>query len=468
MGINGLLSAAVNLITADILWQAANRNEERNSPRAHSAWSLVRGYSCFRGSARQFAHGVVQIAHTLSESLKSRVIVGYVRPMRRLFTVSLGALVGALAFVPAVVVAPAAQAGEIQHLKIISDPCGSASSQYLEFGTVVGDRDNTGKGAEKFRFEVHDGSGELTGSLTHLTTPGWSNDFGRVQVGFREAAVNPITATAVSAAGNGYDEQFLASAELYCANLPGSIVTTPAHLTYPDAADVSDTLVPFVEELAGSPVTYSVGTPPASGALAVNPDGTFTYQWGAASTVSFDVTVRNAAGQQQVLPVTLKRPMSAPIVLTPSATEVTFGDPVSIAARVAGGNTELLPTGTVTFSGEGDGESWVEDVGPDSVATLDFEELPVGIHTFSASYSGDSNYGASVSDAVTDTVTAKEEPGTGEPECAEGEALNEAGECVTTGTEVKAARAKTLAGERRRSRCQTLTRITLSLGRRSP
>lgn len=37
--INGLLSAAVNLITAVILWQAASRNEERNGPRAHSDWS---------------------------------------------------------------------------------------------------------------------------------------------------------------------------------------------------------------------------------------------------------------------------------------------------------------------------------------------------------------------------------------------------------------------------------------------
>lgn len=367
--------------------------------------------------------------------------------MRRLFTVSLGALVGALALVPTVVVAPAAQAGEIEHLKIISDPCGSASSQYLEFGRIVADRDNTGKGAEEFRFEVHDGSGERTGGLTYVTPPGRPFDFGRVQVGRREATVNPITATAVSVAGNGYDEQFLASAELYCANLPGSIVTTPANFTYPDAADVTDTLVPFVDELADSPVTYSVGTPPASGAVAVNPDGTFTYQWGAASTVSFDVTVRNAAGQQQVLPVTLKRPMSAPIVLTPSAAEVTFGVPVSIAARVAGGDTELLPTGTVTFTGEGDGQSWAETVGPDGVATVDFEELPVGIHTFSASYSGDSNYGASVSDAVTVTVAAKEEPGTGEPECAEGEALNEAGECVTTGTEGEGGEGENPGGE---------------------
>ena len=366
--------------------------------------------------------------------------------MRRLFTVSLGALVGALAFVPAVVVAPAAQAGEIEQLSISADSCGSGPV-ILKAGNLVADRDNRGDGLEQFVFTFHDGVRMLDRSLTYGTYVGRSGSY---TYWFQElwgATVNPFTATAVSAAGNGYDEQFLASAELYCANLPGSIVTTPAHLTYPDAADVSGTVVQFVEELAGSPVTYSEGTPPASGALAVNPDGTFTYQWGAASTVSFDVTVRNAAGQQQVLPVTLERPPWSTVVLAASAAEVTFGDPVSIAARVAGGNTELLPTGTVTFSGEGDGESWVEDVGPDSVATVDFEELPVGIHTFSASYSGDSNYGASVSDAVTVTVTAKEEPGTGEPECAEGEALNEAGECVTTGTEGEGGEGENPGGE---------------------
>ncbi|WP_198141875.1 Ig-like domain-containing protein [Leucobacter komagatae] len=251
----------------------------------------------------------------------------------------------------------------------------------------------------------------------------------------------------MSVAGNGLEELPLQSGELYCPNLPGSIVTTPADLTYPDATDVWASFEPFVAERSGSKVTYSVRTEPTTGTLDVLPNGFFIYQWGAASTVSFEVTVRNAAGQESALPVTLKRLMPSPVVLTSSATEVTQGDSVSIAARIEASDTALLPTGTVTFTGEGDGQSWAEDLGPDGVASVDIDDLPAGVHTFRASYSGDSNYAASVSEAVTVTVAAKEEPGTGEPECAEGEALNEAGECVTTGTEGEGGEGENPGGE---------------------
>lgn len=207
------------------------------------------------------------------------MIVGCVRPMRRLFTVTLGVLVGVLAFVPAAVVAPAAQAGEIEQLSISADSCGSGPV-ILKAGNLVADRDTSGSRQEDFVFTFHDGARPLDASLIFGTSVGRSGSYTYSFQQLWGATVNPITVTAVSPAGNGYEELFLDSAELYCADLPGAIVTTPAHFTYPDAADVSGTLVPFVEELAGSPVTYSVGTPPASGALAVNPDGTFTYQWG--------------------------------------------------------------------------------------------------------------------------------------------------------------------------------------------
>ena len=354
--------------------------------------------------------------------------------MRRLFIVTLAALAGALLFVPVGVVAPAAHASETGEFSLTPDSCAPHGVGAVVKGFVAA-RDNTGRSYEDLRFDFRDGAGALTDPLFHGGKLGGNATFILRHGGTRVAAANPITLTVTSVAGNGYPELLVASDEMYCANLPGSIQATPALQFHPYAAVAQSSLARFVEELSGSPLTFLTKTSPATGVLEVAPNGDYTYVWGERAEVSFDVTVRNGAGVEAVLPVTLVRSRSPHISITPSATQLTFGDPLSISARVGIENVVPTPTGSVTFTSHGLSQSWHEPVDGGGWATLVLADLPVGDHVFSVVYHGDGEHLPAMSERVGVTVVAKAGPGTGETDCGEGETLNAEGVCVTTGTD---------------------------------
>jgi hypothetical protein len=82
------------------------------------------------------------------------------------------------------------------------------------------------------------------------------------------------------------------------------------------------------------------------------------------------------------------------------------GQDVTLTATVAAQNSELgVPTGTVTFYCDGSalGTGTIDGNG---VATLSVSGLAVGDHTITAVYNGDTTFGTSTSDDLTQTVTA--------------------------------------------------------------
>jgi hypothetical protein len=79
-----------------------------------------------------------------------------------------------------------------------------------------------------------------------------------------------------------------------------------------------------------------------------------------------------------------------------------FGQSVTFTATVTP-QTQGTPTGTVTFS---DGsQQLAQSTLSGGTATLSTSGLAIGSHSITASYSGDSNYAASVSTALTQVVT---------------------------------------------------------------
>ncbi|HUJ95496.1 MAG TPA: FG-GAP-like repeat-containing protein [Terriglobales bacterium] len=91
------------------------------------------------------------------------------------------------------------------------------------------------------------------------------------------------------------------------------------------------------------------------------------------------------------------------LALTSSPNPSSYGQPVTLTATV-GGSARVAPTGTVTFTDGGTvvGSGSVDGNGD---ATLVLPALTAGTHVFQASYSGDTNFLASTSSTLTQTVT---------------------------------------------------------------
>jgi autotransporter-associated beta strand protein len=91
--------------------------------------------------------------------------------------------------------------------------------------------------------------------------------------------------------------------------------------------------------------------------------------------------------------------------LTSSPNPSAFGQPVVFTATVAGKPPTTVPTGTVTFK-EGDTVLSVVALDSHGKAVYSTPGFDVGQHTITASYESDLNFVASMSGAVTQTVTS--------------------------------------------------------------
>jgi large repetitive protein len=93
--------------------------------------------------------------------------------------------------------------------------------------------------------------------------------------------------------------------------------------------------------------------------------------------------------------------------LTSSASTTVFGQPVTFTATVApNAPTSIVPSGTVVFDVNGVAASGPIALNGSGVATFTTSTLSVGMPVVTAIYSGDHNFAASTSNAVTQTITA--------------------------------------------------------------
>ena len=97
-------------------------------------------------------------------------------------------------------------------------------------------------------------------------------------------------------------------------------------------------------------------------------------------------------------------------VLTSSTTALAAGQPVTLTDTLSTVNG-VVPTGTVTFY-NGSAALGTGTINASGVAALTTRSLPVGTDTVTSSYGGDSNYTATGSSAVTETVSKASASGT--------------------------------------------------------
>jgi hypothetical protein len=98
-------------------------------------------------------------------------------------------------------------------------------------------------------------------------------------------------------------------------------------------------------------------------------------------------------------------PVATTTSLSASSTQATSGQAITFTAAVAPKSGSGVPTGTVTFN---DGATQLGTVSLNSSgsAALDTSTLSVGSHLIAATYSGDANFAASTSAAVSITISA--------------------------------------------------------------
>ena len=145
---------------------------------------------------------------------------------------------------------------------------------------------------------------------------------------------------------------------------------------------------------SGTPVVLNNGT--ASITLNGLPSGTNTVT----ATYSGDNTYASSTGTPLSVVVV---PAATSTTLTSSATSATAvppGTSITLTATVASSLTSPKPTGTVTFSA-GSNVLGTVPVNTAGVATLTSTNFPVGTYTIVATYSGDTGFAGSTSNAVT-------------------------------------------------------------------
>jgi hypothetical protein len=141
-----------------------------------------------------------------------------------------------------------------------------------------------------------------------------------------------------------------------------------------------------------------------SGALSSTGVATFATSTLSAGTHSIVAAYQGDANDQPASSSTLQQVVerSSSITLTSSQNPLQTLSPVTITATVANGGT-TVPTGTVTFMQDTVAVATTA-LNAAGVATLPIATLPVGTHTFTATYSGDTIDLASSSPTLSETV----------------------------------------------------------------
>lgn len=193
------------------------------------------------------------------------------------------------------------------------------------------------------------------------------------------------------------------------------VATTTTLSASPSAPNFgqSITLTATVTVASGTPtgtIVFYDGSTAISGAVSLNASGVATYSTSTLSATSHSLSAyytpaMGSVFQSSVGYLTLSvtnNGATSTTVLTSSKSSANLGQSITFTATVTSNGTQ--PTGAVTFYANGNslgGGSLTS-----GVATLVTSTLPIGTNTINASYGGDSNNLASVSSAVTVTVSA--------------------------------------------------------------
>jgi len=243
-------------------------------------------------------------------------------------------------------------------------------------------------------------------------------------------AANPVFTSTITGALPGDVFTVNYSTTATATSLPGAYPIT-ATVTGTNAASYNIVIVPGTLAITQAVLTatansftraYGAANPAFTGTItgAVNGD-VFT------ETFTTTATATSPAGVYAIVPVVTGTNLAnyiltvVPGVLTISQTGVTvllqasstttpYGSPIVLTAALTGSNN-IVPTGNVLFY---DGAILLGTVtSSNGVATLTVSTLAAGVHTLIANYAGDPNYGPTVSNQVTETITGTGGGGTG-------------------------------------------------------
>ncbi len=197
----------------------------------------------------------------------------------------------------------------------------------------------------------------------------------------------PLTATTIS---------------LQISQLTPTITWNPASSSIPYGTTLGGTLLNAFASSGGTSVpgtlTYKAtstgGAPVTVTSASVLPAGNYTLT---ATFAPADTTTYAAVTAHVPLTVTLA---TAAVTLTSSGSSVILTNPLLFTATVS--STTTTPTGTVSFL---DGTTPLgQGTLSNGVAVLSTSSLTAGSHTITAVYSGDANFSAATSGAITESV----------------------------------------------------------------
>jgi hypothetical protein len=263
-----------------------------------------------------------------------------------------------------------------------------------------------------FTAKVTGGAGTPTGTVNFLdgTTvlgSGTLNSSGVATYSTAALAVGSHSITASYAGDSNYSAATSAALKLTV----NPLLTPSVNLTSSANPVNFGTSVTLTATVAGSGVTPTGAITFLNGATTLgmgtlNASGVATFTTSAlpggsdSLTASYSGDSNYSAATSAALNLTVN-PIAPTIGLTASAATVVFGTSVTFAATLAGNG--ITPTGTVTFL-DGAMQLGTGTLGANGMATLTTSTLPGGSDSITASYSGDTNYTAISSSAVSVTV----------------------------------------------------------------
>jgi hypothetical protein len=243
------------------------------------------------------------------------------------------------------------------------------------------------------------GSAEPTGTVTFLngTTSIGTGAPNASGVAALQLATLPVGTDSITASYGG-DSDYT-SAKSSAVNVKVTKGTQTINFTAP-ASPVTYGVTPITllaTATSGLGVTFTV-----SGPATVN--GSTLTITGAGSVV---VTANQAGNTNYAAAPAVSQTIvvstgTATVKATSSAASVTHGTSVTLTATLTGSGS-VKPTGTITFL-NGAASLGTATLNASGVATLALTTLPIGTDSITASFPGDTHYGAATSAAVTVTV----------------------------------------------------------------
>ncbi len=179
-----------------------------------------------------------------------------------------------------------------------------------------------------------------------------------------------------------------------------ALTATPATVPYGTATALAATVTSTAAGTPSGQVVFvdNATTPLATGVLAGNTAQTSQVLAAGAHSVravySGDMTF--AGSTSPAAPVTVTQATPA-LTLSPGSASIAYGSSTTLTAALAPAGTGSYPTGTVVFY---DGNALAGSAAVTSSGSASVAITPTGgSHSYTASYSGDSNYAATVSSA---------------------------------------------------------------------